>query len=66
MAASAWHWRTLGVSQWSTQWLTDQLTGLESDGIRVTKVSSVDGDTELGSRKGKCVSSRAYAPPAPR
>lgn len=45
--------RTLGCKPWAEAWLAEQLVGKEADGVRITKLNAVDGDCELGSRKGK-------------
>ena len=53
MAASNWHWRTLGLNNWAEQWLGEQIRPLSVDGVSVTGVTVPEGDCELGHRKGK-------------
>ncbi|BGP46193.1 Co-chaperone [Rhodotorula kratochvilovae] len=48
-----WHWRTKGVEGWAKEWFSSNLTGVEADGVKIEEVTDVEGDCELGMRKGK-------------
>ncbi|PFH62397.1 hypothetical protein XA68_13836 [Ophiocordyceps unilateralis] len=54
-----WHWVNKDVSQWTRQWLEQNLTTLNvRDGdveARITGVQSMDGDVDVSQRKGKVI-----------
>lgn len=54
-----WHWVNKDVSQWTRQWLEQNLTKLKvSDGdveARIIGVQSMDGDVDVSQRKGKVI-----------
>ncbi|RDA90986.1 hypothetical protein CP533_3106, partial [Ophiocordyceps camponoti-saundersi (nom. inval.)] len=54
-----WHWVNKDVSQWTRQWLEENLTKLHvRDGdveVRISGVQSMDGDVDVSQRKGKVI-----------
>ncbi|RCI10192.1 hypothetical protein L249_8660 [Ophiocordyceps polyrhachis-furcata BCC 54312] len=54
-----WHWVNKDVSQWTRQWLEENLTKLHArDGdveARISGVQSMDGDVDVSQRKGKVI-----------
>ncbi|KAL0946497.1 hypothetical protein HGRIS_012715 [Hohenbuehelia grisea] len=54
-----WHWKNKNVTRWAKEWFERELlsvtiTDTEGD-IRVSRVTEVDGDVELGQRKSKLI-----------
>ncbi|KAF9227703.1 hypothetical protein BS17DRAFT_693270 [Gyrodon lividus] len=55
-----WHWKNKNVTSWAKIWFQDELTkiaiqGEGSESVRVSSVSCVEGDVELGQRKSKLI-----------
>ena len=56
-----WHWKNKNVTPWAKEWLSRELTALtvtgdkEGESASISKVTSVEGDVELGQRKSKYV-----------
>jgi activator of HSP90 ATPase len=56
-----WHWKNKNVTRWGRDWFERELTAIiitgESEGeqVSVSKVTTVEGDIELGQRKSKYV-----------
>ncbi|KAK1755627.1 hypothetical protein QBC47DRAFT_380806 [Echria macrotheca] len=54
-----WHWVQKDVSQWTKQWLEENLTKIEAEeggvSAKVNKVISMDGDVDVAQRKGKVI-----------
>lgn len=56
-----YHWKTKGCTPWAKDWFSNELVGQsapvpDSDAIvKVTGISSFEGDVELGNRKGKLI-----------
>ncbi|KAF9246336.1 activator of Hsp90 ATPase [Melanogaster broomeanus] len=55
-----WHWKNKNITQWAKNWFQDELTkitiqGEGSESVRISSVSSVEGDVELGQRKSKLI-----------
>lgn len=52
-----WHWKTKHVSGWAREWFTSELCTLVDtqgeDTVKVSRVTEVEGDVELGQRKSK-------------
>ncbi|TEB39608.1 hypothetical protein FA13DRAFT_1618877 [Coprinellus micaceus] len=54
-----WHWKNKNVTPWAKEWITRELVGLAVTGdvdgqsVSISKVTSVEGDVELGQRKSK-------------
>lgn len=54
-----WHWKNKNVTPWAKEWITRELVGLavtgdvEGQSVSILKVTSVEGDVELGQRKSK-------------
>ncbi|KAG5220897.1 activator of Hsp90 ATPase [Salix suchowensis] len=54
-----WHWKNKNVTRWAREWFEQELVTIsvkgDSDGevARVSRVTEVDGDVELGQRKSK-------------
>ncbi|KAF7440250.1 hypothetical protein PC9H_000594 [Pleurotus ostreatus] len=56
-----WHWKNKNVTRWAREWFEQELVTIsvkgDSDGevARVSRVTEVDGDVELGQRKSKLI-----------
>ncbi|KAG8689145.1 hypothetical protein FRC08_011075 [Ceratobasidium sp. 394] len=54
-----WHWKNKNVTPWAKTWFEQELTSIShSEGgseVKVTQVTEVDGDCELGQRKSKLI-----------
>ncbi|KAG8796774.1 hypothetical protein FRC12_000024 [Ceratobasidium sp. 428] len=54
-----WHWKNKNVTPWAKTWFEQELTAVShsEDGseVKVTQVTDVDGDCELGQRKSKLI-----------
>ena len=61
-----YHWKTKGCTPWARAWLAEQLEGRsmplragdsspDAPSVHVDKLTSFDGDVELGNRKGKLI-----------
>ncbi|GHJ89650.1 hypothetical protein NliqN6_6052 [Naganishia liquefaciens] len=54
---ATYHWRNKNCYPWSAAWFKQELPGLsaEKDGkkVEITEVTEVEGDVDLGQRKGK-------------
>lgn len=56
-----WHWKNKNVTRWAREWFEQELVTISVKGdthgevARVSRVTEVDGDVELGQRKSKCV-----------
>ncbi|KAG9127599.1 hypothetical protein FRC07_011917, partial [Ceratobasidium sp. 392] len=54
-----WHWKNKNVTPWAKTWFEQELTTIShsEDGseVKVTQVTEVDGDCELGQRKSKLI-----------
>ena len=54
-----WHWKNKNITQWGREWFERELPTLsvtgdnENEVVSISKVTSVDGDIELGQRKSK-------------
>jgi activator of HSP90 ATPase len=52
-----WHWKTKYVSGWAKEWFTEELAKVDKTQdeitIKVSRVTEVEGDVELGQRKSK-------------
>lgn len=60
-----WHWKNKTVTPWAKEWFENELVTIQVEGsdgavVSVERVSSVDGDVEVGRRKSKYV--RAFSP----
>lgn len=55
-----WHWVDKNCLSWARDYFTEKLTGLSVSGddknVKITSVSSVEGDCEVNQRKGKVIS----------
>lgn len=54
-----WHWVNKDCSQWTKQWLEDNLTKVEAKNgdveVKISKIQSMDGDVDVSQRKGKVI-----------
>ncbi|WFD35435.1 Co-chaperone [Malassezia cuniculi] len=56
-----YHWKTKGCTPWAKEWFTKELVGQSAPvpgsdvAVRITGISSFEGDVELGNRKGKLI-----------
>jgi len=56
-----WHWKNKNVTRWGTEWFEQELPTVtvagdsEGEVVRISRVTEVDGDIELGQRKSKYV-----------
>lgn len=54
-----WHWVNKDCSQWTKQWLEDNLTKVEAKNgdveAKISKIQSMDGDVDVSQRKGKVI-----------
>jgi len=57
-----WHWKNKNITQWGKEWLERELPTVsvtspdnENEVVSISKVTSVDGDIELGQRKSKLI-----------
>ncbi|KAG9086760.1 hypothetical protein FRC06_002886 [Ceratobasidium sp. 370] len=54
-----WHWKNKNVTPWAKTWFEQELTSIShsEDGseVKVTRVTEMDGDCELGQRKSKLI-----------
>lgn len=54
-----WHWVNKDVSPWAKDYLEKELIGLSAEdgdkSVKVTKISSMDGDVDVSQRKGKVI-----------
>lgn len=54
-----WHWKNKNVTPWAKTWFEQELVTIShSEGgseVKVTRVTEVDGDCELGQRKSKLI-----------
>jgi activator of HSP90 ATPase len=56
-----WHWKNKNCTPWAKSWFERELASVSVTGdkpeetVRVSSVSEVDGDCEIGQRKSKYV-----------
>ncbi|KIJ69187.1 hypothetical protein HYDPIDRAFT_80064 [Hydnomerulius pinastri MD-312] len=55
-----WHWKNKNVTSWAKTWFEDELTkivveGEDSQSVKISSVSEMEGDVELGQRKSKLI-----------
>jgi len=56
-----WHWKNKNITQWGKEWFERELPTLsvtgdnENEVVSISKVTSVEGDIELGQRKSKLI-----------
>jgi activator of HSP90 ATPase len=54
-----WHWVNKDVSPWAKDYLTEKVTqcSTEEDGVtvKISKLTSMDGDVDVSQRKGKVI-----------
>jgi activator of HSP90 ATPase len=54
-----WHWVNKDVSEWARKYLEENLTKLSAEsgdvGVKISEVSSMDGDVDVSQRKGKVI-----------
>lgn len=61
LSTANWHWKNKNVGPWAKSWFEHELTTIaitgdqEKEAVVVSRVTSFDGDAELGQRKSKCV-----------
>jgi hypothetical protein len=53
-----WHWKNKNVGAWAKTWFQQELTAISIKGdgdefVKISDVTTVDGDVELGQRKSK-------------
>jgi len=55
-----WHWKNKNVGAWAKTWFQQELTAISIKGdgdefVKISDVTTVDGDVELGQRKSKLI-----------
>jgi len=55
-----WHWKNKNVGAWAKTWFQQELTAISVKGdgeelVKVSDVTTMDGDVELGQRKSKLI-----------
>jgi activator of HSP90 ATPase len=60
LSTANWHWKNKNVTPWAKTWFERELgavavTGAGGEALLVEKVTSVQGDAELGQRKSKLI-----------